>query len=339
MAYRYNPDDPNYDPNADQEEPPDPNQSGDQLPPVASPQNTGVAGPAPAASPAPSPQPAGSFDRMKFRDMWMSQGGGYGGDVQRFINEHPDFATGVTGSKDKWTLPTGEQIDLVGDVGGANAATWTGYGPSAGGGGGGGGGGLRTGGGFNAGAGGAVGTGLDPTIRQGIMDLLRNSQQPVNVDALNASPEAQAYRRVAERELMRNRAQAAESAAARGVGAGVGGEQGGGLQSAIGQGQEGLAERMQGMQSQLVGRELQNRREGIAQALQLGAGVMGRDQEAQLRRELAALDAQLQREGRGSQERMFGQGQDYNYDVLALKRKMWEDQQNNPYSRSQPGID
>ena len=242
---------------------PTPQTMGAQMAPSA-----GAANPAPAA---PSTQPAagGSFNRTQFRDAWMSQGAGYGGDVGRFVREHPEFASGVQsvgGSTDKYRLPTGEVLDLVIDQGGRNAAGWTDYGGDPGSRGGGGapapapaGGGVPAG--LGGGGGNGPGTGLDPTIRQGIMDLLRNSQSPVNTDQLNASPEAQAFRRVAEREMMRQRAQSAESAAARGVGAtGVAGEQGGALQSAIGQGQEGLAERMQGMQSQLVSRELQNKR-------------------------------------------------------------------------------
>ena len=318
---------------------PTPQTMGEQMAPSA-----GAANPAPA-TPQTQPAVGGSFDRTKFRDAWMSQGAGYGGDVGRFIREHPEFASGVQsvgGSTDRYRLPTGEVLDLVIDAGagGRNAAGWTDTGGNQRGGGGGepaptpvgpvGGGGLPTGLG-GGGGNGPGGTGLDPTIRQGIMDLLRNSQSPVNADALNASPEAQAFRRVAEREMMRQRAQSAESAAARGVGAtGVAGEQSGALQSAIGQGQEGLAERMQGMQSQLVSRELQNKREGIVQALQLGAGVMGRDQEVQLRQQLAALDAQLRREGYRSQEGMLGselgsrerlQGNQLGFDYGALNTR------------------
>jgi hypothetical protein len=151
--------------------------------------------------------------------------------------------------------------------------------------------------------------------------MLRSSRQPINTDELNASPEAQAYRRTAEREMMKNRAQMAESASARGGGVNAAGEQSGAMQSGIGQGQEALAERMQGMQSQMVGREMQNRRQQLMQAMQLGAGVMGRDQQLAMQRELGNLDAQIRREGYGSQERMAGQQTGLGYDQLDWQQR------------------
>ncbi len=83
--------------------------------------------------------------RNQFRDAWMSQGGSYGGDIQRFINEKfSPYASQfrVDGDKvyinptvdDRYGSMGQEVIDLVGDYGpgGQNSATWTGIGPGSG---------------------------------------------------------------------------------------------------------------------------------------------------------------------------------------------------------------
>lgn len=77
------------------------------------------------------PAATGAFDRTRFRDQWMAQG--QGADIQKFIADHPEFATGVTASGDRITLPTGEVIDSTFDsgAGGLNRASWTGTGVSS----------------------------------------------------------------------------------------------------------------------------------------------------------------------------------------------------------------
>ena len=92
----------------------------------------------PAPAPAPGVAPAaapGAFDRTAFRDAWQSQGGGQTGEsLSRFIASHPEFSTGVQQAGahgDTVTLPTGEQLDLIGDVGGTGQSNWTGVGPGS----------------------------------------------------------------------------------------------------------------------------------------------------------------------------------------------------------------
>lgn len=63
-------------------------------------------------------------------------------------------------------------------------------------------------------------------------------------------------------------------------------------------------------QAELMGREAQARRDEIAQALMQMQGMLTADQEANLRRELAEMDAQLGREGLSNQRR----GQDIGFD-------------------------
>lgn len=176
---------------------------------------------------------------------------------------------------------------------------------------------------------------LNADVRSGLQQLIARGREPIDMER---SPEAEAYRRVQQRELMENRAQLAESAGRTGQISGRG-EMGGGVQGEIAQGQEGLAERMQAMQSQLVGRELQSRRDQLMSALQMGSGVMGRDQEGVLRRELAALDATLQREGRASSEMMQGRGIAASGSQAAMQRALMRDQmeQEREYQEAQLG--
>jgi hypothetical protein len=137
---------------------------------------------------------------------------------------------------------------------------------------------------------------FEDAIRNQILGLIQSSQQPVNADEINASPEARAYRRISEREMQGQRARMAEQLAARGQGQNQFGEQGGALQSGIQGGGEQLAERMQAMESQMVAKELMGRRQQLMDALRLGAGILSQDEQGQLQRELAALDNQLRRE-------------------------------------------
>jgi hypothetical protein len=59
---------------------------------------------------------------------------GSSGTMADFLGSHPQYANqlqGVNGSKDVFNLPTGERLDLVGDVGGANRHNWNGTGVNA----------------------------------------------------------------------------------------------------------------------------------------------------------------------------------------------------------------
>ena len=137
---------------------------------------------------------------------------------------------------------------------------------------------------------------FEEAIRSQVLGLLQSNQQPINADEITNTPENRAFQRVQERALQRFRAEQAEGRASRGVGANQAGEISGPLQSDITGGQEAVAERMQAFESQLVSRELQNRRTQLMQALQIGAGILNQDQQQQIQKELANIDAQLRRE-------------------------------------------
>jgi hypothetical protein len=58
-------------------------------------------------------------------------------------------------------------------------------------------------------------------------------------------------------------------------------------------------------EAELMGRELQTRRDEIAQALQMQAGLLSGDQQRALQMQLAALDAAIQQQSVGSQDAQF----------------------------------
>jgi hypothetical protein len=76
---------------------------------------------------------------------------------------------------------------------------------------------------------------------------------------------------------------------------------GGALGSSIEGGQRQAAENIAGFQSQMMGRELQAKRQQLMQALQMGAGLLSADQQRDLQRELGTLDAAIRQQ--------LGQGQ------------------------------
>lgn len=90
------------------------------------------------------------------------------------------------------------------------------------------------------------------------------------------------------------------------------------------QGERRMAAERQGQQSgafeaELMGRELTARRQEIAQALAQMQGLLTADQEANLRMQLAEMDAQLAREGLGVQRRAQDFGMDQFLRDLALR--------------------
>ena len=251
--------------------------------------NTGIVGPRqayPAASPitqAASPATQGGFDRNAFRDKWMSSGG-YGGNVKQFLTDNPTISQGITQvgtGGDKWRLPTGEEMDLVIDVGGANKAGWTGFGPSAGGGAGG------AGGGSQAGQAGGQYSGLPSGAPNSVFDMLmkRASRDP-NVDPNDPIVKAQteaygAQETKAMRDYLSSEAERAGSMA------NIGAER----RSAA----EQVGQRTGAFQGQLMQRELARRQGEIENALSGAAGFLTEQQRLQLQNELTRLQDATQR--------------------------------------------
>ena len=137
---------------------------------------------------------------------------------------------------------------------------------------------------------------FEDQLRTTLMDLIRRGQEPVDADAIGNSQEAKSFARVQERAMQRYRAQAAEQRAAQGIGQNQRGEVSGALGSDIQGGQSELAEKIAAFESRLVAEQINNRRQQLMQALQLGAGMLSGEQSNAIRRELAQLDAALQRE-------------------------------------------
>lgn len=136
------------------------------------------------------------------------------------------------------------------------------------------------------------------TTNQGTQDVVRNSYlaratQPVTVDPNDPTIRAQVdpFAAAQERARRQGLSEAAERASAQGLGdSGALDAERRLLTERAGQ-QTGLFE------SQLVGRELQTKRDEIADALVNLRGMLSGDQQAQLAKELAELDAALKRLG------------------------------------------
>jgi hypothetical protein len=151
------------------------------------------------------------------------------------------------------------------------------------------GGGGQPGGGFNAG-----------TIQEHILRILNQGSPDANDPAIR--DQLNAARAEGQRGFDRDRAMLAERRAATGLSGGGGFETGiRGLSQAIGQKQQGLA-------SGLVADAQRQRASQIMAALQLGGGMITASEQNQLQRELANLNASLQREGMSLQNAQFGAG-------------------------------
>lgn len=174
---------------------------------------------------------------------------------------------------------------------------------------------------------------FENSIREQVMRMMDQNQPVTNADQINALPESAAFNRVTERSADAARMRSAEQRAAQGVGQNQHGEVGGALGGDIENQNIGMAEQMQAHQSQMVLQDLQQRRQSLQQALQIGAGIMNADQQRELQRQLAALDASIKTELGRADIGLRGQlgggqlslgllqallGNQFNYDQLGL---------------------
>lgn len=170
--------------------------------------------------------------------------------------------------------------------------------PGVAGGGGVGGGGTGTGHGGGAGGSGfGLGGGYNDTIHQEIMNLLKKGNTPVTREDIAAQydPVARQYQRAGQRQKMA----AAERMAAQGMNAGGAG---GALDAEQAKIDESTGESESALMSQLMGSEIQARRQDVMNAL---AVAQGEDRLA-LQKYLAELDNQIKQQGLTLQGQSLG---------------------------------
>jgi hypothetical protein len=259
------------------------------------------------APPAPPPPAPAAFDRTQFRDASMSRAQGQS--PQDFINANQGIAGGVTsynGSKDKFVLPTGEVIDLSinADANGVGTANgWTGTGFNAQGVAdtpGGGAGGPMAGAGA---AGGPGGTDFQAQIRQMLLAKMGQMSAPVDGSDPIISGQTDAYRNEQSRGADRQRAVLAERAAA--DGSLQGNSSSGGFDSAIQGIQEQAATKTGDFKTQLMGRELENRRASLNQLMQMALQTGDAESARTLQMQLAQIDDQTKRLGLSQNQSQF----------------------------------
>jgi hypothetical protein len=157
-------------------------------------------------------------------------------------------------------------------------------------------------------------------ITQALHDAIVSMLKPGEMGDMADDPRAAAFRVAQKRSYDRARAQAAESAAQSGM-TGTGGFEGAmrGLEQSRGESEAAY-------EAGLVGEELNARRTQLTQALGLAQSMGDRDAQIQLQRELAQLNAQVQREGYGVTTR----GQDvqkYGIDTSAMLDRLQQELQ------------
>lgn len=146
---------------------------------------------------------------------------------------------------------------------------------------------------------GAPGAAPSPyTANQGTQDVVRNTYlqratQGTQIDRNdpNIRQQAEPYAAAVERARRQQISEAAERASARGLG------ESGAMDIERRMATERAGQATGQFESQLVGRELSNRRDEINDALGKLGGMLSADQMSALQRELAQLDAQLKRLG------------------------------------------
>jgi hypothetical protein len=132
-------------------------------------------------------------------------------------------------------------------------------------------------------------------IRDQIMQQLTGLGKPVTADDPSIAPEMAAQTRLAERTRQDRRAAAAERAAADGL---LNGGQGSGsFESDVASGYEDKGQQLAGIQAQLFGREIQSRRDKVAQLLSMAMQSGDAESARALQFQMAQMDDQIKRLG------------------------------------------
>jgi hypothetical protein len=251
--------------------------------PDGGPKPTEQAAPPPAA-PKPPPSP---WDRNSFRDAWM----GTGTDVGRQDQLLSQYGIQISGNGTA-TLPSGEIMDLrIGARSGQNLAGWTGVGEVHNG--------VSSFYSNSGGGGGAQAPAMPPGPPQNQHDpkwdalyqqLMDRSKQTENLDPSDPiiSGQVNAYSAQQDRSRRNYLADLAESAGPYASGAQLGQAR---------QTSEAVGQNVGNFQSQLMGRELQARRQEIQDALSQMGGMLTEDQRIALQRELGYMNDATQRFG------------------------------------------
>lgn len=159
---------------------------------------------------------------------------------------------------------------------------------------------------------------VDQATRAALLDLMQSLGQPVSIDDPNLKGQADAYQRQRNRGAGREREQAAERAAFMGLNAG--GQGSGAFETQIQGIQEGASEDTADYNANLVGQEMQHRRSSLLNALGIAEAVGARAEGNEIRQALAALDAQMYREG-------LAQNGDQFWANLDEQQLQWDDTQ------------
>lgn len=322
----YEPDQPAFDPYADPDNPtggvkppapqkstPDPNTVGTMpvAPPVLKTPDSGAA--------------PGGFDYKKAQAGWL--GATPGTSLDSFIADHPDYMTGVTSSHngEYMNLPSGEGMDAFQDYGpggknkpqfgskdynyetgakyspqeaAAAEAKWASEHPSSGAGGA-----PPSAGG---GAGGGVGGGTqDDETMSWIRRLLGRGEAAIGADDPAIKAQFDPIKGVMERSGQMARGAAAERQAFTGTNVAGGG---GALDAEVNSINEGTGAKEGELMAGLIGDELKGRRADVANAINFAQG----EEKMNLQRELAAIDAEIRKQGLSQQNTQFYDNQAYN---------------------------
>ena len=198
----------------------------------------------------------------------------------------------------------GEQIDVIGDVGGANSVAWIDNANRAR---------MAAGGGAGSGGGGgAIGaaTGIGGAsndfqnqIRALLLKQMEGLSRPVDENDPAIRGELSSQDNAAERARRDRRAAAAERAAFQGLL--NGGASSGAFDAEVASGFEDKATRMSDVRSQLFGRELSARRTQLAGMLQMAMQSGDAESARAIQMQIAQMDAELKRMGLSQQQSQF----------------------------------
>lgn len=258
--------------------------------------------PAAMASAAPQSNNVGhdgnynGMNREQWRDAWMGQGSMATPAADAWLQSH-----GATKLSDNGTYmtPYGEVLDLqIGAKSGTTRAGWT---DTGGGGGNAGSGGAGSG--FNNGGASSAGSQWDDLYNQ----LLSRSKQTLTVGRNDPTVRAQADAYSANTD--RAARQSLMASAERGSPYGTGAQQGQERMLAENAGQANGA-----FEAQLMAREVTARRDEIQNALTQMGGMLSLQQQLAMQKELAELNAEIQRQGLNQNQSQFNSTLAFNTD-------------------------
>ena len=167
-----------------------------------------------------------------------------------------------------------------------------------------------------------AGSTLDAATRARLLQLMTMDPYATSIDDPSLRPSATAFERARERQLTKQREANAEKMAAQGLGSS------GALDTANSSAWESAGQDIAQNQSDLVLNQIKQKREDVNNALALGKDVLTADQDAQLRLQLANIDAALRQRALDLQAQSIGnQNQQFN-DSLGFDIGKWESQLN-----------